>query len=80
MHRLYRWCDAFVVLASQFKGDLRRWGFHQPVREIVLDCARDGNDLHIAVSARTNEPALNGLSRADLDGLTFYVRCPTRMA
>jgi len=28
---LYKTCDAFVVLAAQFKEDLKRWGFNKPI-------------------------------------------------
>ena len=29
--RIYRMCDAFVILARQFKEDLKRWGFNKPI-------------------------------------------------
>ena len=31
MSRVYRWADAHIVLASDFRDDLRRWGFNGPV-------------------------------------------------
>ena len=31
MSRVYRWADAHIVLASDFRDDLRRWGFETPV-------------------------------------------------
>jgi len=29
--RVYKMADAFIVLASQFEADLRRWGFNKPI-------------------------------------------------
>jgi glycosyltransferase involved in cell wall biosynthesis len=31
MSRIYRWADAHIVLASDFRDDLRRWGFTTPI-------------------------------------------------
>jgi glycosyltransferase involved in cell wall biosynthesis len=40
--RLYRMCDAFIVLAGQLRDDLKRWGFHQP---IYMETTTIGKDL-----------------------------------
>ena len=31
MSRVYRWADAHIVLACDFRDDLRRWGFKSPI-------------------------------------------------
>jgi len=31
LSRVYRMADAHIVLAAQFRNDLRRWGFEQPI-------------------------------------------------
>ena len=31
MSRIYRWADAHIVLAGDFRDDLRRWGFNKPI-------------------------------------------------
>lgn len=40
--RLYRMCDAFIVLAGQLRDDLKRWGFNQP---IYIETTTIGKDL-----------------------------------
>jgi len=44
--RVYRWADAHIVLASDFRDDLRRWGFTRPVyveTTVVADSILDAN-------------------------------------
>lgn len=44
MSRAYRWADAHIVLASDFRDDLRRWGFNAPVyleTTVVADAILD---------------------------------------
>jgi hypothetical protein len=54
----------------------RLLGYRRAVREISFDYVQDEKSLRIVVSTRMNAHALGGLSRADLNGLTFYVREP----
>jgi len=45
MSRVYRWADAHIVLASDFRDDLRRWGFKSPIyleTTVVADSLLDG--------------------------------------
>jgi len=45
LSRVYRWADAHIVLASDFRDDLRRWGFSSPVyleTTVVADFVIDG--------------------------------------
>ncbi len=45
MSRVYRWADAHIVLASDFRDDLRRWCFNRPVyleTTVVADSIVDG--------------------------------------
>jgi len=46
MSRVYRLADAHIVLASDFRDDLRRWGFNSPVyleTTVVADSILDGS-------------------------------------
>ena len=48
MSRVYRWANAHIVLASDFRNDLRRWGFVSPVyleTTVVADFIIDGLEV-----------------------------------
>ncbi len=51
----------------------RLLGYHRASSEIEYDCRQDGRILHIGVDTQAAESHCGGLSRQDLDGLTFYV-------
>jgi glycosyltransferase involved in cell wall biosynthesis len=45
MSRVYRWADAHIVLANDFRDDLRRWGFTSPIyleTTVVADSILEG--------------------------------------
>ena len=74
---------AFRYLAEEYrKGSIlvtttrRLLGYCRAVREIAFDCIQDERGLRILVSTRVNAHSLGGLSKADLNGLTFYVPEP----
>lgn len=63
--RLYKRCDAFIVLAAQFREDLRRWGFDKP---IFVETTTIGKELIANGDVRrrqvpTNKRSLLFLSR-----------------
>jgi hypothetical protein len=75
--------EAFRDLADAYKkGDIlvtttrRLLDYHRAMHQIHFKCKQYEKKLHIAIDTKAGERTNDGLSAADLGGLTFYVPQP----